>query len=216
MTHDDVEWTRESFDPARLLAARSASWDLLEACFARIAVGMRSDEARAAVDELIVARTGRKPWHPTQLRVDHETRLPFGAKPERLATVGPRSLVLLDMGPVVDGYEGDVARTGRLDGSEDPLGQAARALHEELVLHWRLHRPSGRALYTFAAARADALGFDLATRGASGHRLADFPHEVRGHLKTLDRCPRGGAWVLEVHLLSRHDELGAFYEDLLV
>lgn len=216
MTHDDVEWTRDTFEPARLLAARSASWALLEACFERISVGMRSDEARASVDELIVARTGRKPWHPTQLRVDHETRLPFGAKPERLATVGAESLVLLDMGPIVDGYEGDVAITRRLDGSVDPLAKAAHDLHAELVLHWRLHRPSGHALYTFASERVQKLGFELATRGASGHRLADFPHQVRGQLRALDRCPRSGAWVLEVHLLEREGGLGAFYEDLLV
>lgn len=216
MTHDDVEWNRESFDPQRLLAARSASWSLLDACFARLEPGMSSDEARACVDAHILEVTGRRPWHPTQLRVDPETRLPFGAKPAQAAVITPSSLVVLDMGPVFDGYEGDVADTRRLDGARDDLAASARALHEELVLHWRLHRTSGRALYTHAAERADAMGYDLATRGASGHRLADFPHEVRGQLKALDRCPRSAAWVLEIHLLSRAGERGAFYEDLLV
>lgn len=213
--HDDPEWNRESFEPQRLLAARSASWGLLEEAFALVTPGLASDEARARVDSMLLARTGVRPWHPTQLRVDAETMLPFGAKPTAPAIVREGSLAFVDLGPIVDGYEGDVATTRVVGGGDEPLARAAAELHRELAAHWRLHRPSGRALYARATIRARELGTTLALAGASGHRLADHPHEVRARLRALDRCPRACAWVLEIHLLDETRGRGAFHEDLL-
>jgi Xaa-Pro aminopeptidase len=215
MVHDDPEWNRESFEPQRLLAARAASWSLLEEAFALVTPGLASDEARARVDAMLLARTGARPWHPTQLRVDAETMLPFGAKPTAPAVVREGSLVFIDMGPTVNGYEGDVATTRVVGGGDDPLARAAADLHREMAGYWSVHRPSGRALYARAADRARELGYTLALTGASGHRLADQPHEVRAKLRALDRCPRSCAWVLEIHLLDEARSRGAFHEDLL-
>jgi Xaa-Pro aminopeptidase len=215
MPHDDPEWNRERFEPRRLLAARAASWALLEEAFALVTPGMRSDEARARVDAMLLARTGARPWHPTQLRVDAETVLPFGAKPSAPALVKDGSLVFVDMGPTVDGYEGDVATTRVIGGGVDALAHAAEDLHRELSGYWRVHRPSGRELYARAGERARELGYTLALTGASGHRLADHPHEVRAKLRALERCPRACAWVLEIHLLDEGRARGAFHEDLL-
>jgi Xaa-Pro aminopeptidase len=215
MNHDDPEWNRESFDPPRLLAARARSWELLEEAFALVTPGSRSDEVRARVDAMLVARTGARPWHPTQLRVDAETVLPFGARPAEPAIVRDGSLVFVDMGPLVGGYEGDVAATRRVGGAHDPLATAAEEIHAAVATAWRLRRSTGRALYAYAAERAAEAGYTLALAGASGHRLADHPHEVRAKLRALDRCPRACAWVLEIHLLDEARGLGAFYEDLL-
>ena len=88
-------------------------------------------------------------------------------------------------------------------------------LHRELCGHWRVHRPSGRGLYARASERARELGYTLALTGASGHRLADHPHEVRAKLRALERCPRACAWVVEIHLLDEERARGAFHEDLL-
>jgi Xaa-Pro aminopeptidase len=215
MTHADPEWNREGFEPRLLLEARARSWELLDEAFALVTPGMRSDEARARVDAMLVARTGARPWHPTQLRVDAETVLPFGAKPAELAVVREGSLVFVDMGPTIDGYEGDVAATRRVGGAADPLTTAAEELHAAVAARWRHHRATGRELYAYAAAAAGELGYALALAGASGHRLADHPHEVRTKLRALDRCPRACAWVLEIHLLDEARGVGAFYEDLL-
>ena len=212
----DVEWNRSTFEPQRLLAARSASWAIVDEAFTLLRPGMTSVDAREHIDRLLVARTGQRPWHPTQVRIDAETQLPFGARAESPSTVRAESLAFIDMGPVVDGYEGDVAATRAVSGEAHSLALAAESLHSDLVTHWKLHRPTGRALYMHASERAHALGFDLATKGASGHRLADYPHDVRGQLRALDRCPRTCAWVLEIHLLDHARGLGAFYEDLLV
>jgi Xaa-Pro aminopeptidase len=215
MVSDDPEWNREAFDPQRLLAARSRSWAILDEAFALLEPGLRSDEARARVDTLILERTGSRPWHPTQLRVDTETVLPFGARPDEPARIGAESLVFIDMGPLVEGYEGDVAATRRLGPAPDPLAVAAEEIHRELATRWRSRRATGRELYLRAAELAEARGFKLSLAGASGHRVADHPHEVRARLRALDRCPRTCAWVLEVHLVDESRRLGAFYEDLL-
>lgn len=216
MESRDVEWNRSTFEPQRLIAARAASWALFDEAFALLTPGMTSVEARVRIDELLVARTGSRPWHPTQVRFDGETMLPFGARPEEPSVLRAESIVFIDMGPLVDGYEGDVAATRSANGSAHSLGVAAESLHHEIVGHWKRHRPSGRALYTHAEERARMMGFELATRGASGHRLADHPHEMRGQLRALDRCPRACAWVLEIQLIDRARGIGAFYEDLLV
>jgi len=215
MTNDDPEWNRERFDPRLLLEARARSWELLEEAFALVTPGLRSDEARARVDAMLFARTGARPWHPTQLRVDAETLLPFGAKPDAPAVVREGSLVFVDMGPLVGDYEGDVASARRIGGGIDPLAQAAESLHAEVASAWRLRRSTGRELYAYADRRARELGYTLALTGASGHRLADHPHAVRAKLRALDRCPRACAWVLEIHLHDEARGLGAFYEDLL-
>ena len=83
---------------------------------------------------------------------------------------------------------------------------------------WLAERLTGRALYDFAAAEAQALGWVL-NMDLSGHRISEFPHEAHygGPMAEIDFTPTGGPlWVLEIHI--RHPQLpfGAFFEDMLL
>ena len=82
---------------------------------------------------------------------------------------------------------------------------------------WAEDGLSGRALYDYAKQLAEARGWVLGFGGASGHRIADFPHAVhdRGHLRTQDYQPSANRWILEIHLHDPQERFGAFYADLL-
>jgi hypothetical protein len=51
-----------------------------------------------------------------------------------------------------------------------------------------------------------------------GHRLSDFPHKLH-HGGSMEECaghPSPERWVLEIQIRHPLEELGAFYEDLLL
>ena len=75
---------------------------------------------------------------------------------------------------------------------------------------------NGEELYTFLESEASKLGYELDPK-MKGHRLGDFPHHVhfRGNLTEQDKKPIENLWVLEVHLLDKENNVGAFFEDIL-
>jgi hypothetical protein len=76
---------------------------------------------------------------------------------------------------------------------------------------------SGQALYEFARAQAEAMGWVL-NLDIKGHRVSDFPHAIykAGRLADLADTPSGGLWILEIQIAHPTRAFGAFYEDLLV
>jgi hypothetical protein len=59
---------------------------------------------------------------------------------------------------------------------------------------------SGRELYAFAQKATEERGWVFNLRGASGHRLSDFPHVIyhRGSLEAVGSKPLAARWVLEI------------------
>ncbi len=92
-----------------------------------------------------------------------------------------------------------------------------RDLFARARARWLSEGLSGKALYDFAAAEAQAMGWEL-NLDMSGHRLADFPHAVlhKGPLAEAPFTPSPGLWVLEIQIRHPDRPFSAFYEDILL
>jgi hypothetical protein len=71
-------------------------------------------------------------------------------------------------------------------------------------------------LYKNAVNYSREAGYEFNLR-MGGHRLGDFPHALfsKSKLKDIEFIPTSELWILEVHVLDRKNEIGAFFEDLL-
>lgn len=128
-------------------------------------------------------------------------------------------MFFLDIGPVFEGYEGDVGETFVLgnDPEMHKIVEASKEVFAKVKQEWAGNKLSGDDLYQFAQGYAKELGYNLALEGASGHRISEFPHALyhKGHLKDFKSNPSPHRWVLEIHLHHPEHQYGAFFEDIL-
>lgn len=206
-----------------LEAAKDRAWELLRDLARQIEPGTKESLARELYFSLCKSAGIEKQWHPPQIRFGVNTRLPFGAKAED-RELKEDDIYFLDLGPIINGYEGDVGQTfavGRnLTSQKSPqqkIVEANRVVFDQVKNHWRDTGTTGPELYAYAEATAKNLGYQLSLQGASGHRIGDFPHAIhfRGKLKEANFVPQPNRWILEIHLLDPSGEFGAFHEDLL-
>jgi Xaa-Pro aminopeptidase len=206
------------FDPARLLQARERSMDAVARIAARIRPGMREVEAEEVAAAVFADLGFERIWHPTHIRFGANTLKTYKERSEPDVVLGERDLFFIDIGPVWAGHEGDYGDTFVLgdDAEMHAIAEAARSLFDRVAERWRQGQ-SGRALYAYAEAAAQAMGYVL-NLGAPGHRLGDFPHAVHraGKLADAEFAPAAGLWVLEIQLRHPTRAIGAFYEDLLL
>lgn len=207
-----------AFDPTALDRARAHSKRVVEAIAAAIRPGMREPEAEALAADLLRAHGAERLWHPTHIRFGPNTLKLYKERSEPDVVLGAEDLFFIDLGPVWDGHEGDYGDTFVLGAHPEhhAIAAAARRLYAEVAEHWRRSACSGMALYRYAEARAEEMGYVL-NLGAPGHRLGDFPHSVHraGKLADQDHTPSPARWVLEIQLRHPNLPIGAFYEDLL-
>lgn len=207
---------RYSFDG--MLAARDQSIRALAAIASRLRVGMTTGEALDMAAAQLQAMGASHTWHPTYIRFGADTVRPPREGIDRQRRLRASDIVVVDLGPVWDGYEGDYGDTFVF--GDSPLHLACKtALHEvfdETRDAW-LRGLTGRELYDFAEQSAVAKGWRLA-RNLAGHRLADFPHALfeNKELADLDIPPSEMAWVLEIQLCHPTEPVGGFFEDMLM
>ncbi|WP_054063332.1 M24 family metallopeptidase [Pseudomonas asplenii] len=201
-----------------MLAAREQSVRALAQIVSKLRVGMTTGEALEMANQHLKAMGASHTWHPTYVRFGPDTiRVPRqGMDLQR--RLQATDIAVVDLGPVWDGYEGDYGDTFVF--GDHPLHKACtQALHEvfeETCQAWR-GGLSGRELYDFAQARAEAKGW-LLERNLAGHRLTDFPHALHGPatLADLDIVPSERLWVLEIQLRHPTEAIGGFFEDVLI
>ncbi|WP_213765513.1 hypothetical protein [Caballeronia sp. dw_19] len=92
-------------------------------------------------------------------------------------------------------------------GNDPAMTQCAldsKHLFAKVKEQWQAQGLTGRALYDYAAAEADRMGWEL-NLDISGLRLADFPHAAHydGPLSEVDFPPSPLAWVLEIHIRDK-------------
>jgi Xaa-Pro aminopeptidase len=217
--HANAQATGSQFDAGRMLAARERSWVALREIARRITPGMSEPEAVALAGEVLADAGMQRIWHPSLIRFGANTLKTFRERSALDIRLGDRDIFFVDLGPVFDGHEGDVGDTFVL--GDDPLMHACAATARELFMlvaaRWREGGHSGRVLYEFATAQAQAMGWRL-NHETKGHRVGDFPHAVHkaGNLGDFDAEPIPGLWILEIQIAHPDRPIGAFFEDLLV
>ncbi|WP_395608363.1 M24 family metallopeptidase [Pseudomonas sp. B22129] len=219
---DSLDETWEKVGPRYsldgMLAAREKTVRALAAIASHLKVGMTTGAALEMASQTLQAMGASHTWHPTYIRFGDDTVRPPREGIDPLRTLRPSDIVVVDLGPVWDGYEGDYGDTFIF--GEAPLHLACRkALHEvfdETREAW-LHGMTGCELYDFAEDRAVSKGWRL-SRNLAGHRIADFPHALFGNtdLADLEITPSEMVWVLEIQLCHPTLPIGAFFEDILM
>lgn len=218
MTLHDRQAVGPAFDPARMQRARRLSWEALHGIRERMRPGISEDEARAAAAEVFAALGMQRLWHPVLIRIGPNTTKTYRQPSLPDVRLGENDIYFIDLGLVFDGHEGDVGDTFTVGHAPVQLAcaQAARDLHRDVADAWRTRGLSGQALYNYADARAEAMGWRF-NHAIKGHRVSDFPHAIHkgGDLGDFEHRPGEGLWILEIQISHPTEPFGAFYEDLL-
>jgi Xaa-Pro aminopeptidase len=169
-------------------------------------------------------------WHKRVIRSGPHTLMPYVENPPD-RVIAPDDILFVDLGPVFEAWEADFGRTFVL--GDDPIKHKLRNALEPVFLAAKARFKSspditGEAFYDVACELAMQAGWEFGGRIA-GHLVGSFPHEsipndritlyiARGNHDAMSRLSASGQkrhWILEIHLVDRARQIGAFYEELL-
>lgn len=173
----------------------------------------------------------KKYWHKRIVRVGKNTLLPYRENPEIL-TIKEDDILFFDFGPVFEDWEADVGRTYVIGNNPKK-----HKLKQDVELAWKEARDyyfnhsnlTGAKFYEFISSLAPKYGWEWAGP-IGGHLIGNFPHEtIQGeeienyihpdNLKIMNDSDVNGLnreWILEIHFIDKLEEIGGFYEQLLV
>lgn len=214
-----LEQVGNDYDPEQLLAVRNMTREVIHRIASNIKPGMIEDEAVDMAKNMLDEMEMLRGWHDVYVRFGTNTTKTFGAESAPGVVLGEDDIFFIDIGPVWKQWEGDGGDTF-VTGNNPELKRCAddaKAIFHEVRHKWANEGSTGLVLYDFAVTCAKKRGWEL-NLDLSGHRIADFPHEViyKGPLAEVDFSPSRLIWVLEIHI--RHPEMtyGAFFEDMLL
>ncbi|TAL31878.1 MAG: aminopeptidase P family protein [Phenylobacterium sp.] len=209
----------QAFSLPAMLRARDLTFEAVRKIAAAITPGMTEGRGGEVAQEILEAMGMERLWHRNVIRFGPGTLETFYGEFTPDYVLRADDIFYVDLGVVWDGHEGDAGDTFVV--GNDPemaaCAQAARDLWHEVAGRWRDDGLTGAALYAFAKARAEAMGWRLNWE-VKGHRVSDFPHAIykAGALGEFDAMPTTGLWILEIQIAHPTRPIGAFYEDLLV
>lgn len=169
-------------------------------------------------------------WHKKIVRAGANTMQSYGGDPPDVM-IQANDLVILDFGPIVNGYEADVARTYRL--GNDPqkaklIAGVEKAWHEVNAWYKQQTNITGAELYNHVVKVVEGYGYTFPGEIA-GHIVGPYPHEQLGpgnlgldihpdnHQEMRLKDPQGNNrhWILEIHFVDKANNQGAFFEQLI-
>src|ERR1700678_2804554 len=196
-----------------------------------IAPGKLESEVSADIHNLARERFGvRRHWHKRIARAGENTMSGYYDEPED-RRIAEDDVVYLDFGPVFDAWEADFGRTYVV--GSDPVKhrlvadiEAAFARGKEL--YRRTPSLTAGELYDYVASLAVEAGWEFGALTA-GHLIGNSPQERAPHdlprfavrcgtatrLRERDAAGRPRHWILEIHFIDRHRQIGGFFEELL-
>jgi Xaa-Pro aminopeptidase len=207
------------FNVDHLLEARDVTFNVISEAFDFIEPGITEDELKLKIIRIQKKHGVDKSWHAPQVRFGVNTVLPYGVPGIKNLKLNEDDILFLDLGLIYKDHEGDVGRPYSIG---DNLEMKKCCQDVEII--WNLVREqwfktgaSGAELYTFAAKKAEELGWVLSLKKANGHRISDFPHaaKFRSTIESLNSKPLENRWILEIQIIHPSGSFGAFYEDLL-
>lgn len=169
-------------------------------------------------------------WHKRIVRAGPNTMLPYQHDPED-RVIEANDIVFVDLGPVFAEWEADFGRTYVLgsDPGKQRICRMTEAIFRAGKKHFAAHPDiTGAELYAYVRGLAESEGWEFGNAHA-GHLVGEFPHErihgdqvtlyIHGdnhdRLRQLDKNGHERHWILEVHLVDRERQYGAFFEELL-
>jgi|BarGraIncu00222A_1022003.scaffolds.fasta_scaffold08482_3 Xaa-Pro aminopeptidase len=215
----NLEDVGAAFTVEKMLFVRDRTRKAIHEIAARVTPGMAEEDAVEMAKDLLAGLDMVKGWHDVYVRFGSNTLKTFGAPSDPGVILGENDVFFIDIGPVWKDWEGDGGDTF-IVGSNAEMARCAadaRKLFHIVRKKWTETGLSGKGLYDFAAAEAEAMGWEL-NLDLSGHRLSDFPHAAvyDGPLAEIDFRPSPLLWVLEIHIRDRDRKFGAFFEDMLL
>jgi len=169
-------------------------------------------------------------WHKKIIKAGVNTMQPYSADPPDRA-IEDDDLVILDYGPIVNGYEADFARTYIIGQSPLKLKimtDVETAWHEANAWYSKHNSLTGAAFYQYLVDLAKRFGYEYGGE-IGGHIVGPYPHEQLGpgnlgldihpdnHQDMFNKDPQGNSrhWILEMHFVDRKNNIGAFMEQLI-
>jgi Xaa-Pro aminopeptidase len=169
-------------------------------------------------------------WHKKIVRVGVNTLQPYSGSPPDVM-IQEDDIVILDFGPVFNGWEADLGRTYVL--GNDPLKLKLQrdietAWHEAKAWHAEQTSLTGAEYFDYLHQLARKYGWEYAGE-IGGHIVGHFPHEQLApgdlgldihpdnHSDILQPGESGNSrnWILEIHFVDRINNIGGFFEQLL-
>jgi Xaa-Pro aminopeptidase len=224
--------TEESERAAYLLDAQTKAAQLFEEIERDlIRPGISEKTLSDEIHELGTKRHNvRTHWHKRVVRSGPNTLFPYAENPPA-RTIQPDDILFVDLGPVFEAWEADFGRSFVL--GDDPvkkkLNDALEPLWTEVKGRFRENPDmTGEELYDIACDLAQQAGWEFGGKIA-GHLVGNFPHEripndkitlyiTKGNKEPMSNLGADGQkrhWILEIHLVDRARQIGAFYEQLL-
>lgn len=174
----------------------------------------------------------RKYWHKRIVRSGENTLLPYHENPPDL-TLQEDDILFLDFGPVFEEWEADFGRTYVI--GDNPK---KKQLVNDIAEAWKKGQQyflehqetiTGAEFYDYTSKLAKTYNWSYGNEHC-GHLIGNFPHEkILGEevtnyihpdnnipMSTLDQFGNPRHWIYEIHFIDEEDQIGGFYEQLMV
>lgn len=180
--------------------------------------GISESQAKVKSFEIFEKYGVKKNWHNPYIRFGTNTILTFKDKVDKDIILQEEDIAYIDIGPIVDGIEGDAGHT--LIFGENKLFKELKSHSENIfklgVQFWKESKPTGIELYKYITDLTKKASFDFNLNPA-GHLIGSFPHKGwKDGLHTYPYMPEAGYWILEVQIRHPEKPYGAFYEAVLL
>lgn len=209
----------ENFSSDSIEGARRKTWELVYALSQLVKPGQSEKEIEDISKEIFKEFGVEKKWHPSKFRFGVNTLKSFREVSEPNIILKENDLFFIDIGPVFFGHEGDCGKTFSVGNNQEHIDiiNASEEIFSEVKKCWKETGKSGHELYKFAQESAKTRGYIMTLKGASGHRIGDFPHSIhhKGLLTGLKDRPSPQRWILEIQIRHPEKSFGAFFEDML-
>lgn len=170
-------------------------------------------------------------WHKKIVRAGINTMQPFnGNPPDRV--IENDDIVVLDFGPIFNGFEADLGRTYVI--GNDPLKlkiqrDVEAAWYEVKDWYDKQSSLTGAQFFHYIIDLTKRYGYEFGNEIA-GHLVGPFPHEQpadpndlcfdihpnnHSSILLLDKQGNSRNWILEIQFVDRVNNIGGFFEQLL-
>ncbi len=171
-------------------------------------------------------------WHKKIVRTGVNTLHPYNGDPaDRIIEDG--DIIFFDFGPIFNGWESDLGRTYVI--GNDPLKLKLKkdiedAWHEANTWYCQQNDLTGAQCFHYLIGLAKKYGWEWGG-DIGGHIVGLFPHEQPDDPADLgldihpdnhssiflpDKQGNKRHWILEIHFIDRINNIGGFFEQLLI